>query len=117
MEAVVIPLVFFGLVEEENPQREPGPGERLLVSPANANYSVSPSGVSPSGADRIICPSSLHFSRCSDFQTLSFVAILVIQSDRINNDVCIFFSLEASHQFDPLLDLLFKKLNFTIYLF
>ena len=38
MEAVVAPPAFFGLVAEENPEREPGPGERLLVSPADANY-------------------------------------------------------------------------------
>ena len=38
MEAVVTPPAFFGLVEEENPEREPGLGERLLDSPADANY-------------------------------------------------------------------------------
>ena len=41
MEAVVTPPAFFGLVAEENPETDPGPGERLLVSPADANYSVS----------------------------------------------------------------------------
>ena len=98
---------LFSLAAEEDPQGEPGPGDRLQVSKAKVNHPVG--------------LGSKHFRHCSDSPSECFTLLSHYVSNgvrqgpvRINEDGHLFFSNEASDQFDPLPALLFKKLNFTI---